>query len=114
MQFLSPVPTPTDHLSLVLQSSPGINSMLRSFSSIPAKSSIMLLYSAHTLGVGMAKTIIVDDANTDKIVYSKGWTENHGFPWHPDLRDWAGTYVYNSTWHRHVKYRSDDELAETD
>ena len=83
--------------------------MLQNFSSIPAKLCITLLLWAHTLGMAMAKKIIVDDTETDKIVYSKGWTENHGCPGCPEhLRQ---SPVYNSTWHRHVRYKSDNWLV---
>ena len=73
--------------------------MLRSFSSAQAKySCITLLLWAHILGVTIARTVVVDDSETDKIIYSKGWIENHGCLGCPV----ASGLVHNSTWHRHV------------
>ena len=68
---------------------------------MPTKSCIMLLLWPHTLGTAMAKKIIVDDAETDKIAYSKGWTEHHDCPGcSPRLPQ---PYIHNNTWHRHVR-----------
>ena len=68
-----------------------------------------LLLWAHTLGVALAKKIIVDDSDTDRIVYTSGWAVYRGCPGCPTGLD--QTQTYNSTWHRHVRYKSDNWLA---
>jgi len=92
-------------------SSPGPDSMLRYFSSTPAKSCITLLLWAHTLGATIARRIVVDDAETDKILYSKGWTESHSCPGCPAGSDRTQDYINNGTWHRQVRNKSDNLLA---
>ena len=76
--------------------------MLRIFSSAHAKSCITLLLCALILGVTMARAVVVDDSETDRIIYSDGWIGNYlcsgcmrqsGLPSGLPLGD---------TWHRHV------------
>ena len=73
--------------------------MLQRFSSAHAKSCITLLFWAHVLGVTTARTVVVDDSDTDKITYSKGWS------WNRACLACTNVYeqIYNSTWHRHVE-----------
>jgi len=85
--------------------------MLRSFSSTPAKSYIALLLWAHTLGTTIARRIVVDDAETDKILYSTGWTESRSCPECPADSNRTQGYVNHGTWHRHVRNTSDVLLA---
>ena len=84
--------------------------MLRMFSSARAKSCKTLLLWAHILGVTIA-TVVVDDSETDKIIYSDWWNVTHlcsgctrpsGLPSGLPLGD---------TWRRHVGYNSDNWLA---
>ena len=90
---------------------PGLGSMLRSISSAHAKSCITFLLWAHIPRMAIARQVVVDDSETDKIIYSNGWA---GYPncvgcmQAPDL---ALPHVYNGTWHRYVVYNSDNQLA---
>jgi len=85
--------------------------MLRSFSSTPAKSYIALLLWAHTLGATIARRIVVDDAETDKILYSTGWTESYSCPECPADSNRTQGYINHGTWHRHVRNKYDNLLA---
>ena len=79
--------------------------MLRRFYSAHAKVCTTLLLWSHILGVTIARTVIVDDSETDKITYSPGWTQNYGCP--AECTDASDVPHYN-TWHRHVGYNSDN------
>jgi len=71
--------------------------MFRSFFSTPAESCISLLLSASVLGVTIAKTIVVDDGDTDRIAYSQGWIQ---CPEHPACPPKLGqVQPHNGTWH---------------
>ena len=83
--------------------------MLRTISSVHAKSCIVLIIWAHILGVTIAREVVVDDSETDKIIYSKGWAEYPGCIGCTQVPDWE--YVHGGTWHRHVAYNSDNQLA---
>ena len=87
---------------------PALCSMLRSISSTHA---IMLLLWAHILRVAIARRVVVDDSETDKIRYSKGWAEYPGCLGCTQALDLPREYVNNGTWHGHVAYNSDNQLA---
>ena len=112
-------PTHTDHLSLTearagryrrsTTPNPGLGSMLLSISSVHAKSCMTLLLWAHILRLANGRKVVVDDSETDKIIYSKGWAEYTGCvgcTQAPNL-----TLAYNGSWHTYVAHNSDNQLA---
>ena len=75
--------------------------MLRTFLA-PAKSFIWLLLWAHTPTI--ANTIIVDDSETNRIVFGEGWIECPG-----NAMCWPAegvAEVYNHSWHQYVQATS--------
>ena len=63
--------------------------------------------------MAIARKVVVDDSETDQIIYSNGWID-HDFP---DCHDCPHGYAlpllnaHNGTWHRYVEYHSDNQLA---
>ena len=85
--------------------------MLWSISLAHAKSCTTLLLWVHILRVAIARKVVVDDSATDKIIYSKGWAEYPDCVGCTQVPDLALAHVHNGTWHRHVAYNSDNQLA---
>ena len=85
--------------------------MLGSISLAHAKSCVTLLLWALILGVAIARKVVVDDSETDKIIYSKGWAEFPGCLGCTRAPDLVQAHVNNGTWHRHVAYNSNNQLA---
>ena len=80
------------------------------FSSAHAKSCETLLLWAHILGVTIARTVVVDDSETDKIIYSKEWISfRRGTVGNQTCSSGCSSmpHIYNDTWHAYVGYNSD-------